>query len=186
MNIPERLWGATYGELTEILKTPIRRYVADIDNMLAKGTGFWIYGEPGSGKTCGGVVLLKAAWEKRRVGYFTTVKELRISIKENTDFDSTESVQSRARNADVLVLDDLALDDFKNYTFGIGDIEHLLNVRSMRGKTTVLSTRLDPDAFRDQYPSMLLTMKGTFHAIQLPAYDRKAEAAAELRKKLGG
>lgn len=186
MNVPERLWGVTYNGLSKPLREPIRRYVANLPDFLGKGIGFWFYGPAGTGKTCGGIVILKAAWERYKVGYFTTVKDLRAALKEDSAFDSSESVMERARNADILVLDDLAVDDFKHFHFGIGDVEHLLNSRSMRGKTTILSTRVDPNTFRLEYPSILDTMRGTFHAVNCEGFDHKQEAAAKIKTMFGG
>lgn|GEM_PF-4795471 len=186
MNVPERLWGSIYQKLTLELKRPIHRYVANIHSMLRRGVGFWIFGPAGSGKTCGGIVILKAGWEHGHVGYYTTVKELRQSLKENEDFDSSESIMSRVRTVDILVIDDLAADDFRNFTFGISDVEHLLKSRSARGKTTVLSTRLGPEDFSIDYPSILHSMRGTFHAVSCEGAERQDEASLQLRKDLGG
>lgn len=186
MNIPERLWDSSFTSLAKPLREPIKRYVNNLPAFLSKGIGFWFYGPSGTGKTCGGVVILKAAWERHKVGYFTTVKDLRASVKEDADFDSSESVMERVRNVDVLVLDDLAQDDFKHFHFGIGDVEHLLNSRSMRGKTTILSTRLDPTAFRLEYPSIIHTMRGTFHAVNCDGYNFKDDAAEKIKTMFGG
>jgi DNA replication protein DnaC len=185
MNVPERLWEANYKDLSLELKRPIHHYVASIHHLLQRGVGFWIFGPAGTGKTCGGIVLLKAGWEHGHVGYYTTVKELRQSLKENEDFDSSESIMSRVRAVDILVIDDLASDDYRNFTFGISDVEHLLKSRSSRGKTTILSTRLGPDDLSVDYPSILHSMRGTFHAISC-AGARQDEASIQLRKDLGG
>jgi len=186
MNVPERLWGASYQFMTKDLKRPILRYVGSIRQMLQRGVGFWLFGGASTGKTCAGIVLLKAGWERGYVGYYTTVKELRQSLKENADFDSSESVMSRVRAVDILVIDDLAEDDYKNFTFGISDVEHLLKSRSSRGKTTVLSTRLGPSDLSVDYPSILRSMRGTFHAVSCEGTERQDSASEQLRKDLGG
>ena len=84
------------------------------------------------------------------------------------------------------VIDDLAADDFRDFTFGISHVEHLLKSRSSRGKTTVLSTRLGPDDLSTEYPSILHSMRGTFHAVSCAGAERSDEASAQLRKDLGG
>lgn len=185
MNIPERLWDASYDFLNPALKTPLRRYCANIDKMLKQGVGFLFTGNAGTGKTCGSVVLLKAGWERYHTGYFTTIKELRSALKENETFDGQNSVRERCYSVDMLVLDDLCADDFRNFTFGIGDVEHLLSVRSMRSKTTVLSTRLGTEHFQIEYPSILGTMRGRFHLVQCAGDDRKEKAARNLTKFFG-
>lgn len=186
LNVPDRLWGASFNGLSKPLREPIKRYCNNLPDFLGQGIGFWFFGPAGTGKTAGGVVVLKAAWERYKTGYFTTVKDLRASIKEEASYDSSQSVMDRARTVDVLVLDDLAVDDFKHFHFGIGDVEHLLNSRSMRGKTTILSTRVTPNVFREEYPSILDTMRGTFHAVNCEGYDHKQDAAAKIKTMFGG
>lgn len=185
MNVPQRLWGVSYIGLPEILRKPVQKYVSELDAMLDKGRGFFLYGGPGVGKTSAGVVLLKGIWERRKTGYFTTIKELRQAIREDETFDGSQSVVERCRNVDMLVLDDLALEDFKNFTFGIAEVEHLLKNRSMRSKGTVLTTRLLPDIFRSDYPAILATMQGSFLPVLLEGENHKVAADRELRKDLG-
>lgn len=185
MNIPQRLWNASFTGLPDNLRGPVKNYIRNLDSMLNKGVGFFLYGASGTGKTSAGSVILKAGWERMKTGYFTTVKELRHAVREEESFDGSESIMERCRNVDILVLDDLAADDFKNFTVGIGEVEHLLSNRSMRSKTTVLTTRLQPDFFRAEYPSILQTMQGTFVGIPVTGQNHKAEADAELRRALG-
>lgn len=185
MNIPEHFWGATYTDLTPALKVPVAKYVQKLPDMLARGAGFYVHGPTGVGKTSGGVVMLKAAWERDKLGYYTTVKDLRLAIREDHVFDGDESVISRCKEVDVLVLDDLALDDFKNFTLGAAEIEHLLVTRASRAKTTFLSTRLTPDTLRTEYPALLQAMQGSFVSIPCSGQNFKQEAADRLKKELG-
>lgn len=185
MNIPEHFWGASYTGLADVLQTPVANYCRKIDSMLSRGAGFYIHGPSGTGKSSAGVVLLKAAWERNKLGYYTTVKDLRQAIREDYTFDGDESVMARCKEVDVLVLDDLALDDFKNFTLGISEIEHLLTTRFTRSKTTVLATRLTPDALRTEYPSILQTMHGNFVSLACNGQNLKKDAADALRRELG-
>ena len=167
MGIPPRLWGVTYGVMPAPLHAPVRRYVAGIEKFLSQGSGFYIHGPAGVGKTSAAVVLLKAAWEQGHVGYYTTVKDLRQAVKDDTEFDGSESVYARCKSVDLLVLDDLAQDDFRPFTLGLGEIEHLVGTRAARGKTTILPTRLAPSAFLPDYGSFLSTLEGNFIAVSL-------------------
>lgn len=185
MNIPQRLWGASYESMPSVLQKPVARYCQRLPEWLGKGVGFLVYGPAGVGKTAAGVVLLKAGWEQAKTGYFVSVKDLRQSLKESADFDNAESVYSRCRGVELLVLDDLALDDFKNFTLGIGEIEHLLTNRSMRSKTTILTTRMMPSDIRENAPSFLPALQGTFLSVFVNAESQKATADAELRRSLG-
>jgi len=185
MNIPQRLWTADYASMPQSLQKPVSRYFSDFNQWLSKGVGFFIYGPPGTGKTSAGVVILKAGWEHAKTGYFTSIKDLRQSIKEEASFDNAESVYTRCKNVDVLVLDDLAPDDFKNFTLGIGEIEHLLTNRSMRSKLTVLTTRMMPLEIRESAPTFLPALQGTFLSLLVTGDNQKASADAELRRSLG-
>lgn len=83
------------------------------------------------------------------------------------------------------MLDDLAPDDFKNFTLGIGEIEHLLTNRSMRSKTTILTTRMMPLEIRESAPTFLPALQGTFLSVLVTGDNQKASADAELRRSLG-
>jgi DNA replication protein DnaC len=185
MNIPERLWNSTYTEMPEALHQPVRNYIGKLPEMLRMGTGFYLHGPSGVGKTSGAVVILKSACERDRWGYYTTVKDLRQAIREEWTFDGEASVLARCKEVDILVLDDLALDDFKNFTFGIGEVEHLVASRAVRSKTTILTTRLTPDVFRAEYPALLQTMQGNFVSISCNGINLKEQAAEKLRRELG-
>ena len=185
MNIPERFWEATFDKVPDNLKTPIQRYCTKIDSLIQRGVGFFIHGPCGVGKSSAAAVLLKAGWEREKRGYYTTVKELRHAMREELTFDGSESIFSRCRDVEILVLDDLALDDFKNFVLGIGDIEHLIATRAMRSKTTILTTRLTPDTFRQEYPALLQTMQGSFVSVACNGPNMNVEAAARLRLELG-
>ena len=185
MNIPERFWGVGYDRLPDIARAPVRAYCSKLEAMLRRGAGFYLYGSAGVGKTGIGVVLLKAAWERDRTGYFTTIKELRQAVRDEDTFDGSESVLARCKEVDVLVLDDLAPDDFKMFQFGIGEIEHLIASRAMRARTTILTTRLTPDFFRLEYSSILQTMHGSFVALSCTGPNLKEAEDASLRRELG-
>ena len=185
MNLPQQFWNATYTGLPEVLQAPIARYCQKMPSMLARGVGFYVHGISGVGKSSGGAVLMKAAWERDYLSYYTTVKDLRQAIREDHTFDGTDSILTRCKDVDVLVLDDLALDDFKNFTFGIAEIEHLLINRSSRAKTTVLATRITPDVLRTEYPALLQSMQGSFVSLACAGQNLKKEAAEQLRRELG-
>lgn len=185
MNIPERYWLTSYTGVPTALQKPISNYFEKLPSMLQRGVGFYVHGPAGVGKTSAAIVMLKAACEKNRWGYYTTVKDLRQAIREEWTFDGEASVLARCKEVDLLVLDDLALDDFKNFTFGIGEVEHLLSNRAARSKTTILTTRLTPDTFRSEYPALLQTMQGNFLSVSCVGPNLKEEAAAQLRRELG-
>lgn len=186
MGIPPRLWGVTYGVMPEPLHAPVRRYVSDIDKFLSQGSGFYIHGPAGVGKTSAAIVLLKAGWERQHTGYYITVKDLRQAVKDDSEFEGGESILARCKSVDLLVLDDLAQDDFRPFTLGLGEIEHLVGTRAARGKTTILPTRLPPSAFLPDYGSFLSTLEGNFVAISLEkSPNMKAAQGRSLSQALG-
>lgn len=185
MNIPASLRGVSYAHVNDALKTPIVRYFEKLDENLANGVGLFFFGPSGLGKTSAAIVMLKAGWERRRTGLFVSVKDVRQAIREDITYDGAESVLERAKNVDILVLDDLALDDFKDWTFGINAIEHLLRNRSMRGKTTIFTTRLTGLEIKDGSPSFFTSLQGSFVGILVTGEDQKAAAAKRLRQALG-
>lgn len=185
MNIPERFWGASYDLVPEPHRAPLRAFHRKLPEMLKRGAGFYLHGPTGVGKTSFGIVLLKAAWERGLRGYYTTVKDLRLSLKEDIAFEGNESVMMHCKDVDLLVLDDLAADDLKTFSLSISEIEHLLSSRASRSRCTILSTRLTPDVFRTEYPSILQTMQGSFVSLAFTGPNQKEAAAAELRRELG-
>jgi DNA replication protein DnaC len=185
MNVPQRFWLASYDKIAEEMREPVRRYVRNIDAMLKKGVGFFLYGNAGTGKTSAATVLLKAGWERYKTGYYTTIKDLRYCVREEVSFDGTDSVMDRCRSVDVLVLDDLAEDDFTNFVFGAGEIEHLLVARAARSKTTVLSTKLRPQQIVQKAPTLMSSLKGQFLDVGFNGPNLNDTAALDLKRSLG-
>ena len=185
MNVPPALWAVHFDGLNTPLKKPIANYFANLDSMMSRGAGMFFYGPAGLGKTSAGIVMLKAAWERRKTGLFVTVKDLRQSIREDITFDGSQSMLERAKNVDLLVLDDLAKDDLKNFQLGIAEIEHLLRSRSMRGKASVFTTRLTGEDFRADAPTFLPSLQGSFVGLLVTGENQKAVADKKLRSLLG-
>lgn len=185
MGIPRRFWDARFDLVDDRLKPRLLKYANQLYESVRQGVGFFFFGPSGRGKTSAGVVLLKFAFEMGRSALFVSVKELREAIREDTMFDASETLMERARSVDMLLLDDLYREDFKNFTLGLSDIESLLSTRSARGKATILTTRLDIQELRTEAQGLLSPLRGSFVWHRFDGRDFHEEAQVRLLQRFG-
>lgn len=142
MNLPEDLWLAKIQGVSESARDSVEKYLRNIDDAVARGAGLMIHGASGVGKS--GIAALVAK-EARSWGYttmFCRLWELREMIRSRVPFDSDTSMSERAREVEVLVLDDLRQEDAREKFFGLSEIGQLVRYRASRRRLTIVTTRL--------------------------------------------
>ena len=158
MNVPEQFWKATVPEATESVRPVIQNFIENFKLLFAQGAGIYLSGAPGVGKTSAAVVLLKAARARFKSGYFARVAELRDAIRLQHDFDADQTVLSRAREVDMLVVDAFSEVDFKLPYFKLEDLMDLVAQRGQRQRVTVVTTTLAESDVRDASPQFFETV----------------------------
>jgi DNA replication protein DnaC len=160
MHIPEDYWRVKVQEVSESVRSIVERYLINIASMLEKNAGLVICGGIGVGKTSIAVLLMKEARAIGKTAYFTSVWELRESVRSRIPFDDESSVLDRCREVDLLVLDDLREEDLKDKFFGARDLEALIGNRGGNKRVTVITTPIGVRGLELIAPMMMSILMG--------------------------
>lgn len=142
MNLPEDLWYSKVDRVLESVRPAVARYLWKIDRMVEKGIGLLIFGPKGSGKSSVSSLVAKEARSRGRTVLFVRVWELREMLRSRIYFDDDTTMIARAREVDVLVLDDLREEDGREKFFPLSEIEQLVSYRGAKRKVTIVTTSL--------------------------------------------
>lgn len=201
MRLPERYWNASFDAISEGKhKVVTQRFLAKIPELMAKGMGLLLWGDNSTGKTSVASVIAKQA---RRLGF--TVLVLRTSELVRGDLrrewysaDKTKSVYDRAKEVDMLVLDDLGKEHHAASGYEVGYatdlLEDLIRDRVARCKSLVVTTNIDPstigkksdaDDLQLYKKSMREVMKGSVFPVKVEGKNFRKEEAKALEELLG-
>lgn len=189
MNIGQRYWSADLSKATAVQRKALRGYVRSFRVMIADGTGVFLCGPNGSGKTYLAAGLLKHAWSRWRVaGYCVTAPELKQAWISPTEAqpESNETVIERAERVRLLVIDDLG----KEYRAASGFVETqiggLVRMRSRRQLTTIVTTNMTPDEFSVVYgKSTAALLSECMALVVLDGPDMREVTASRILQKVG-
>lgn len=154
MNIGKRYWGASLSSIDDL--TPhgkvVRKYLNQVDVMVSRGIGMYLWGNNSRGKTYTACALLKAIHQSGYSAYCVMADQLRSIYIDRSMFDPEMSVVQRVEQVEILLIEDLG----KEYT-GKGSgwaelcFENLLRKRTRELKPTFITTNLSPRDFGDRY-----------------------------------
>jgi DNA replication protein DnaC len=186
MNLPRECWEAKVQFVSESVSDVVRRYLINVDDMVERGAGLFITGGPGVGKSSIASLACKESRARGYTAYFTPVWELRECVKARVLFEETTSVLDRCKQVHVLVLDDLSLDDAKDYSFGARRIEELLSFRGSQRLVSIVTTRLSQKELRQSFGSLLSSTQGCMVFLPVIGPDRRQEQNEELSRAVFG
>jgi hypothetical protein len=141
MNLPRRHWTAKFDLVASSVRDSLSRYLFRLDENVSRGTGLLVTGDVGVGKTSIASLVAKEVRSRGYTVYFTTVWELAVTVRSRVMFEDNVSVLDRAKDVDLLVLDDLSKDDARDPLFGLRGIEGLLVYRAGHNKPTVITSK---------------------------------------------
>jgi len=159
MNLPQELWCAKVQNVPEAIRADITSYLVQIGENVSRGTGLFLAGKAGVGKSGIAALVAKEARIQGYTAFFITVWEFREAVRARLMFDDELSVFDRCRDVAVLVLDDLALPDVKEAYTGGRFLEGLIAHRGSRHRITVITTRLSNEALTTDADSLNQTIK---------------------------
>lgn len=183
MNVPEEFWRVTYAAATPSVQGVLKNYLRNFDEFMGEGAGLYLWGPPGVGKTAAAVVLLKAARERFKTGYFIRASELRDAIRLQHDFDADQSVMERVREVDVLVLDSFGESDLKLPYLKLEELMDLVAGRGQRRKVTLLTTTM-PQKVVVKHGPFFETVGPYLVPTEVTGEDRRAKKMDLLAEKL--
>jgi DNA replication protein DnaC len=166
MRLPKSFWFSLFNEISDgEAKESIRSFLRKIDEALGKGYGLVIYGPNGVGKTSSAAVILKAARIRGYTGLFGTAAQFISDIMDKTIFNEVSTIAQRAREVDLLVIDDLCKEPSGQHKSGVlateRMIENLIRDRSGDLKSTIVTMNPNPNmALESRYGLSLTKLIG--------------------------
>lgn len=142
MNIPEDFWRTKIQQVAEKTRPTVENYLTRFEEMAEKGAGLILLGEPGVGKTGIAVLVAKEARKRGFSVFFTTIYELRESLRSRIGFDEEQSMLDRCRDVDVLVLDGFDEADLTEPYVNLRSVQDLLASRGSKLRVSIFTTRL--------------------------------------------
>lgn len=191
MRLPEAYWRAELARVPAAAQRTIRKYILGIRSYVSRPVGLILSGPAGVGKTAAAGILLQAARALQPLGYsalFVTPSTLRESIKHGTFFSQEEGTRwiDRAREVDVLLLDDLRAEDAKDpYNFTPRLLEELVLHRAGRKRATYITTRLDAGELDSAFPSLMRATEGILYVVPVEGTSQRTARADAVRSGLG-
>jgi DNA replication protein DnaC len=160
-NLPRRYWNVRFSEIpdTAPYKGQVARYLRDIVGEVEKGRGLMItHPMNGTGKTGIACLIAKRAMIEGFTVYYTMSETYKTAVVRNQMFDDVQSVYERAREVDVLVIDDFGK-EYKGESGWIeSELENLIRERVQAGRTTLLTANLLPNQLRTEYTKDLASV----------------------------
>jgi DNA replication protein DnaC len=150
--IPRRYRGVSFDRppVSDIARTApeqiraVRRYVDRIEQNLDEGTGLWIQGDVGTGKTTLAMLVSKAAREAGRSVAIYSLPRLLNLLRESMDSDEGKlDFIDRLAAVDLLHIDDLGAEHQTDWV--LEQLYSIVNARYEAERAIVATTNLMPD-----------------------------------------
>lgn len=164
----------------------IVRYLKKLDDMHRRGVGMFFYGSPGVGKTSAAILVCKEARSYGYTVFFTSVWEMRESIKSKMNFDDDNTFMDKARDCDLVVLDDVKAEERKDPYLTIGTLSDLVTYRCSQSRPTLLTTRGSGRTIANELASLRDAGMGKIVPIPIEGKDLRQLAGASLKDELLG
>jgi len=147
--IPRRFWDVRLDQVPPDVRERICAYLRHLGDMLEYGEGLHLHGANGTGKTSIAVLVSMEALRLGATVLFTTAEELRRGSIEEVWFDDSQLIIDRAREVDLLVIDDLGKEHRGDSGYAERLLEDILRQRSARRLLTVITTNVPIGTSKD-------------------------------------
>jgi len=147
-------WRDTHAVNSASLRS-IVEYVQQAEDHIANGTGLYLYGPNGTGKTMIGSLVLKIMMSRGYSGYMTTFIDLIEGKK--AGFDDAEAKEwfvRQVRNSDFLLIDDPGKEQTsgeRQIGFQTSLLDEVVRYRSGMQLPTIITANYSTDVFRQRY-----------------------------------
>jgi DNA replication protein DnaC len=186
MNLPEDYWFVRVDGVSGSVRAAVARFLWKVDEMIARGVGLFVIGPKGVGKTAVAALVAKEARSRGYTVFFARIWELREMIRSRIAFDDETSIMGRAREVDVLVLDDLRTEDANEKFFSASDLEQLIEYRSSKKRVTVVTTRLVKELQGGSIGSLYESAKRSMVPFPIQGPDLHEERQQHLKRAVFG
>jgi DNA replication protein DnaC len=192
MNIPRRFWGVRFNKISNFdsdgqhnLRLLVRNYFNSFQSVVQKGIGLILWGDNGIGKTSASCVIAKEARRRGSSVLFLTMFEYLDSIISKIEFSYNKTIVERAKEVDILVLDDFGKEfrDKKKWTDI--QIEELIRCRNSNLGITIITMNMPMDEFiANSSNSLLDIMKESMFPFEVIGENLRSQNSLETGKLL--
>jgi DNA replication protein DnaC len=145
LRIPPRFWEVSLAEVRATsLIAPLKKYLANLDEVFERGVGLLLHGDNGRGKTGAACVILMEARRRGYTGLFLEAAKMKTIVISREEFDEDQTLWERAQTVDFLVLDDLWKGSSDSKGFGEELLDELLRTRSACMRPTIITSNMGP------------------------------------------
>ena len=171
MGIPKNHWEVSWDAIPRELphKRTILNYAITISASIQEGTGFYLHGEYGVGKSALAALLLRTAASCGHIGYWVRARSLPEYIIKDVMFDEEMTVSLRCLTVPLLVIDEFQLvgaSGFTEYT-----TEELIRMRLDDMKSTIVTSNVDPITLHAKYPAMASACREKLQALKIQGHN---------------
>jgi DNA replication protein DnaC len=187
--IPRRYQGVSFDRppVSDIARTApdqirsVRRYVRAIERNLDAGTGLWIQGDVGTGKTTLAMLVSKAALDAGRSVAIYSLPRLLNLLRESMDSDKGMiDFMDRLTAVDLLHLDDLGAENQTEWV--LEQLYSIVNSRYEAERAIVATTNLMPDELSERLGARTVSRLVEICGDLIPLYgeDKRREFRAPV------
>jgi DNA replication protein DnaC len=169
-NVPQRKWGADLSKIDPKLKyvEQVQAYLDNLERNLKVGDGLLLYGPYRSGKSCIAATIVREVAAHKCRAYWIEADELM------RGWDKEDHRYRRARNAHLLVIDDLGIEGSAAYPLEV--MGKALRYRLERACATVITTNMPPEKLEKHYgEKMIALMKECLIRVHVTGMDWSAD-----------
>jgi DNA replication protein DnaC len=188
--IPRRYLGVSFERppVTDLARSApdqvhaVRRYVLEVERKLDAGTGLWIQGDVGTGKTTLAMLVSKAALEAGRSVAIYSLPRLLNLLRESMGSDAGKlDLLDRLTAVDLLHIDDLGAENRTDWV--LEQLYSIVNARYEAQRAIVATTNLMPDELSEALGARTVSRLVEICGDLLPLFgeDKRREFRAEPR-----
>jgi len=158
----------------------VREFIDGLDSKLKAGTGLWLFGDTGTGKTTLAMLVSKEALARgHSVAIYSLPKllaRIRRTYEDGTDEDSYSTFFERLTSVDLLHIDDFGAE--KRSDWVLEQLYALVNERYEDERSIMLTTNLGVEKLEEQIGARTVSrLTETCEQVPLFGTDRRLEQA---------
>lgn len=160
-NIPRRYWEVSFDKVPETApyRGAVQKYLTNLGQHLERGEGLFLtHPTNGTGKTALAALVAKRALRLGYRAYYTMSEVYKTAVVQNQMFDEAQTVYDRARDVELLVLDDFGKEHKGASGWIESELENLIRERVQQRKTTVLTANILPQAISTHFTEDLASL----------------------------